>query len=145
MADARFSRRTCWAICATRPGGTCSIRRATISEPRRCLKRERRPMPGSTTSCAWQTDGSPNRASIIRCFRSAEYLSRGLDGLEHDLRANAFRVCREGKRVPTFPDHALEPQDVGECQLAGVHVHAAEFGAAMQRRKHFSGVEQPLR
>ena len=24
----------------------------------------------------------------------------------HDLRANAFRVCREGKPVPTFPDHA---------------------------------------
>ena len=24
------------------------------------------------------------------------------------LRANAFRVCREGKPVPTFPDHALE-------------------------------------
>ncbi|MEH2555205.1 hypothetical protein V1286_002734 [Bradyrhizobium algeriense] len=27
--------------------------------------------------------------------------------LEHDLRANAFRVCREGKPVSTFPDHAL--------------------------------------
>ena len=27
---------------------------------------------------------------------------------EHDLRANAFRVCREGKPVSTFPDHALE-------------------------------------
>jgi len=26
---------------------------------------------------------------------------------EHDLRANAFRVCRDGKLVPTFPDHAL--------------------------------------
>src|SRR5258705_1289346 len=26
---------------------------------------------------------------------------------EHDLRANAFRVCREGKPVTTFPDHAL--------------------------------------
>jgi hypothetical protein len=25
----------------------------------------------------------------------------------HDLRTNAFRVCREGKPVPTFPDHAL--------------------------------------
>src|SRR5262249_30728222 len=24
----------------------------------------------------------------------------------HDLRANAFRVCREGKPLPTFPDHA---------------------------------------
>src|SRR5262249_33349583 len=26
---------------------------------------------------------------------------------EHDLRANAFHVCREGKPVSTFPDHAL--------------------------------------
>src|SRR6202047_2135422 len=26
---------------------------------------------------------------------------------EHDLRANAFRVCRQGKPVSTFPDHAL--------------------------------------
>src|SRR5258705_7296421 len=26
---------------------------------------------------------------------------------EHDLRANAFRVCREGKPVPTFSDQAL--------------------------------------
>src|SRR5258705_13440441 len=25
---------------------------------------------------------------------------------EHDLRANAYRVCPEGKPVPTFPDHA---------------------------------------
>jgi hypothetical protein len=24
----------------------------------------------------------------------------------HDLRANAFRVCREGKPLHTFPDHA---------------------------------------
>jgi hypothetical protein len=26
--------------------------------------------------------------------------------LTHDLRANASGVCREGKPVPTFPDHA---------------------------------------
>jgi hypothetical protein len=25
----------------------------------------------------------------------------------HDLRANAFRVCREGKPLNTFSDHAL--------------------------------------
>jgi hypothetical protein len=25
---------------------------------------------------------------------------------EHDLQANAYRVCPEGKPVPTFPDHA---------------------------------------
>ena len=27
--------------------------------------------------------------------------------IEHDLRANAFRVCREEKPVSTFSDHAL--------------------------------------
>src|ERR1700733_4100713 len=27
--------------------------------------------------------------------------------LEHDLRANAYGVCREGKPLHTFPDHAL--------------------------------------
>jgi hypothetical protein len=27
--------------------------------------------------------------------------------LEHDLRANAVRVCREGKPLRTFPDHAV--------------------------------------
>jgi 8-oxo-dGTP diphosphatase len=29
----------------------------------------------------------------------------------HDLRANAFRVCREGKPLHTFPDHALEARN----------------------------------
>ena len=36
---------------------------------------------------------------------------------EHDLRANAFRVCREGKPVPTFPDHALRDVDLLEDAL----------------------------
>src|SRR6266700_7492405 len=30
---------------------------------------------------------------------------------EHDLRANAFRVCREGKPLHTFPDHAVVFRD----------------------------------
>jgi hypothetical protein len=30
---------------------------------------------------------------------------------EHDRRANAPGVCREGKPVPTFPDHALAAID----------------------------------
>jgi len=35
--------------------------------------------------------------------------------------------------------------NIRKCQPAGMHMHAAEFGAAMQGRKHFSGVEQALR
>src|SRR5262245_60493001 len=30
-----------------------------------------------------------------------------ISSFEHDLRANALRVCREGKSASTFPDHAL--------------------------------------
>ena len=35
---------------------------------------------------------------------------------EHDLRANAFRVCREGT---TFPDHALEKEVAGIERVGG--------------------------
>src|SRR5258707_5968623 len=47
---------------------------------------------------------------------------------EHDLRANALRVCREGKSASTFPDHALmstvSPVQPSHPQLA---VSAAIF------------------
>src|ERR1700722_7568417 len=46
-------------------------------------------------------------------------------------------------RVSTFA--CLESRGVGKRELAAVHVHAAEFGAAMQGRKYFPRVEQPLR
>src|SRR5215468_9502499 len=39
---------------------------------------------------------------------------------EHDLRANAFRVCREGKPVSTFPDHALASMR-GSRAMLGKH------------------------
>src|SRR5207248_11717595 len=38
-----------------------------------------------------------------------------------------------------------EPRQVGKRELAAMHMDAAEFGAAMQGRKHFSGIEQALR
>ena len=39
---------------------------------------------------------------------------------EHDLRANAFRICREGKPVSTFPDNALaaRQRNRGASELA---------------------------
>src|SRR5882757_2799933 len=40
---------------------------------------------------------------------------------------------------------ASEPRKVGKRQSAAMDMDAAEFGAAMQRRKHFSGIEQTLR
>jgi hypothetical protein len=45
---------------------------------------------------------------------------------EHDLRANAFRVCREGKPVSTFPDHALN---------AAHNRHASYWKAALSGRR----------
>ena len=38
-----------------------------------------------------------------------------------------------------------EPREVGKSQLARVHMHAAELGAAVQRRKDLSRIEQALR
>jgi hypothetical protein len=39
----------------------------------------------------------------------------------------------------------LEPRNLGKRQLAAVNVHATEFGAAMQGRKHLARIEQALR
>src|ERR1700759_5312660 len=39
----------------------------------------------------------------------------------------------------------LEPGNIGKRQPAAVDVDAAEFGAAVQGRKHLSRIEQPLR
>src|SRR6478672_9955674 len=39
----------------------------------------------------------------------------------------------------------LEAWNIRKSELAGVHMHAAKLGAAVQRRKHLAGVEQTLR
>src|SRR5262249_40893074 len=56
-------------------------------------------------------------------------------------------ACAEPKR-PNFigvdPAARSEPRKVRERDPARVHVHAAELGAAVQRRKHLAGIEQAL-
>jgi len=52
--------------------------------------------------------------------------------LEHDPRANAFRVCREGRLLRTFPDRAGE----GMRELA---LWFAHDGHAFMRRTRSSG------
>uniref|UniRef100_UPI0038F70665 hypothetical protein n=1 Tax=Streptomyces turgidiscabies TaxID=85558 RepID=UPI0038F70665 len=56
-----------------------------------------------------------------------------LASIAHDLRANAFRVCREGRPFHTIPDHALEilharkQRETEQCQRAqdeAEHEHA---------------------
>src|SRR5262249_30587290 len=44
-----------------------------------------------------------------------------------------------GEPVYTSPGYALEPRNVRERDVAAAHVHAAELGAAVQRRKHLAG------
>src|SRR5258707_11605245 len=44
---------------------------------------------------------------LSRRWRSKQHHSRMDSCLEHDLRANAFRVCREGKPGTTLSDHTL--------------------------------------
>ena len=39
----------------------------------------------------------------------------------------------------------LKPRHVRERQLAAMHVHAAQLGAAAQRREHLAGIEQDAR
>jgi hypothetical protein len=45
---------------------------------------------------------------------------------EHDLRANAFGVCREGKPLRTFPDHALSPDFSMKRTVAGARSAGAQ-------------------
>src|SRR5215216_4926600 len=37
-----------------------------------------------------------------------------------------------------------KPRNIRERHLSAAHMHAAELGAAMQRRKHLAGIEQAL-
>jgi hypothetical protein len=45
---------------------------------------------------------------------------------EHDLRANAFGVCRERKPLRTFPDHALSPDFSMKRTVAGARSTGAQ-------------------
>src|SRR5450631_4132825 len=50
-----------------------------------------------------------------------------------------------GSRILGISTRAYsEPRQVGKREPAAVDVHAAEFGAAVQGRKHFSRIEQAL-
>src|SRR5499427_3318610 len=51
---------------------------------------------------------------------------------EHDLRANAFRVCREGKPLHTFPDHALVVAAIRQLAVMGEIAEAGDRGIEVQ-------------
>src|SRR5262245_2864444 len=58
------------------------------------------------------------------------------------VRAEAWSVGLG--RTKQTETHFSEPWNIGKRQLPGVDMQAAQFGTAMQLRKHFSGIEQPL-
>jgi hypothetical protein len=58
---------------------------------------------------------------------------------EHDLRANAFRICREGKPVSTFPDHALTERDAEPLFLAPHDVGMPAYLAAADAQRDLVG------
>src|SRR5712671_837638 len=63
-------------------------------------------------------------------------------------RTCAIRVAVEPATAtgPTiWAPSRLEPRKIRKCELAAMDMDAAEFGAAVQGRKHFSGIEQALR
>src|SRR5437870_8178757 len=65
-----------------------------------------------TGTCSGEEPRYPSNVRIEREVEEEKGMTRRHPVyllFKHDLRANAFRVCREGKPVPTFPDHALEP------------------------------------
>src|SRR5262249_44409098 len=62
-------------------------------------------------------------------MRLVESSTRFSSLFEHDLRANAFRVCREGKPLHTFPDHAL-----------GISIALQLFPSRRRISNHFSSV-----
>src|ERR1700722_8125436 len=59
-------------------------------------------------------------------------------------RADVFRSPPDGGH-PWVYAHPLKSRQIGKRQLAAMDVHATEFGAAMQGRKHFFRIEQALR
>src|SRR5258708_38576137 len=63
--------------------------------------------------------------------------------------ANAARTpCSTALASRTFKVSTRacsKPREFGESELAAMHVHAAEFGAAMQGWKHLAGIEQAMR
>jgi hypothetical protein len=60
--------------------------------------------PGKSTGAPCQSQNDPRQDQLAHTHYN--HPAPGFTILEHDLRANASGVCREGKPVPTFPDHA---------------------------------------
>src|ERR1700746_2345649 len=75
-----------------------------------------------STKARWDHVESPSRFRFL---------------IEHDLRANAFRVCREGKPLHTFPEYALVCVACGE--VAGDFRAFVDIAAEPDQRRRRAG------
>src|SRR5262245_14088709 len=67
--------------------------------------------------------------------------SSGLPSASAHCTALSTSLASRGFRVSAMKA-VLESRDIRKRNAAGVHVHAAKLGAAVQRRKHLARIEQ---
>src|SRR5476651_2387250 len=82
------------------------------------------------TSLSWPGSSRPSTS----CFLAKAWMP----GTRPGMTKNAW--CARSH----FQHHALESWQIRKRQLAGVDVHAAEFGAAVQLWKYLAGIQQAL-
>ena len=79
-----------------------------------------------------------------------EPVAKALAGFRAEIAAVGLRGMNRPNFMATLLSERCtcrivsEPRNVGKRHAAGMHVHAAELGAAVQRRKHLAGIEQAL-
>src|SRR5271166_6376874 len=62
----------------------------------------------------------------------------------HEMMSHTWRGSLTRKTSVTS-GAPLEARQFGEAHLSAMHMHAAEFRAAVENREHFAGVQQPAR
>src|SRR5882724_11618246 len=90
----------------------------------------------SESPCGPPCPPLPQRKSGLPDLRKTKMRNRG----RPRLRGGESRVCREETPVVI----RSKPRQFRKRQLTAMNVHAAEFSAAVQGRKHLAGVEQAL-
>src|SRR5262249_44074429 len=79
----------------------------------------------------------------MRRFEPWPMSSSALSSASAHCTALSTSLASRGLRVSAIGEN-LEPRQTRERPPAGMHVQAAELGAAMQRREHLAGIEQAL-
>src|SRR6266850_6967356 len=88
--------------------------------------------------------GLPDFIPMMRSLERDDFSSNCHPALSFCLSmisAQTLRVCREGKPVPTFPDHALNRADIGKALLRELHAAGdmAWLAAIQIEREHGLG------